>query len=75
MMFQQAREAVVETCLSLADKGYLAGTGGNIALRADAEHFLVTPTATDYYAMCAAEISVIRLAGTSQVEGDNTPSV
>ena len=75
MMFQQAREAVVETCLSLADIGYLAGTGGNIALRADAEHFLVTPSATDYYAMGAADICVIRLAGRSQVEGEKTPSV
>lgn len=75
MMFQQAREAVIATCLDLADRGYLAGTGGNIALRADPEHFLVTPSATDYYTMTAKDICVVRLANKVQVEGENIASV
>lgn len=75
MMFEQARETVVVTCLDLADRGFLAGTGGNIALRAGPDHFLVTPSATDYYAMTAEDICVMRLADQAQVEGKRTASV
>ena len=75
MLFQQAREKVVATCLDLADRGFLAGTGGNIALRADQEYFLVTPSATDYYKMTAADICVLRMADRVQVEGEKTASV
>jgi len=75
MMFRQAREAVVETCVKLADMGYLAGTGGNLALRVDPEHYLVTPSATDYYAMETSDICVLRLADTRQIEGEKKPSV
>ena len=32
MKFEATRENVVRTCIELADKGYLAGTGGNVAL-------------------------------------------
>ena len=48
MNFEAAREQVVHTCIELADRGYLAGTGGNVAIRVDAEHFAVTPSALDY---------------------------
>lgn len=75
MMFQPARETVIATCLDLADRGFLAGTGGNIALRAGPEHFLVTPSATDYYTMEAKDICVMRLADRVQVEGENIASV
>ena len=75
MMFQQARETVVATCLDLADRGFLAGTGGNIALRADQKHFLVTPSGVDYYTMSARDICVMRMADRVQVEGDKTASV
>lgn len=75
MMFQHAREEVVSTCLTLADRGYLAGTGGNVALRADQEHFLVTPSGMDYYTMGPADICVIRLQDKALVEGDSMPSV
>ncbi len=75
MMFKKQRAAVVETCLALADMGYLAGTGGNLALRVDREHFLITPSATDYYAMGPADICVMRLADTGQVEGEKNASV
>ncbi len=75
MMFQHAREEVISTCLTLADRGYLAGTGGNVALRADEEHFLVTPSGVDYYTMGPADICVIRLQDRALVEGDSLPSV
>ena len=75
MKFQAAREDVLATCLTLAERGYLAGTGGNVALRADRNHFAVTPSATDYYSMTAADICVVRLSDKKQVEGENKASV
>ena len=75
MRFQATRERVVATCLELADKGFLAGTGGNVALRADSNHFAVTPSATDYYAMSAADVCVVRLSDAHQVEGEREASV
>ena len=75
MRFEATREKVVRTCIELADRGYLAGTGGNVALRADEEHFAVTPSATDYYAMNAAVVCVVRLSDKEQVDGEREASV
>ncbi|MDH3655891.1 MAG: class II aldolase/adducin family protein [Myxococcales bacterium] len=75
MKFQATREMVVKTCIELADRGYLAATGGNVALRADERHFAVTPSATDYYAMSAADVCVVRLSDQEQVEGEREASV
>jgi L-fuculose-phosphate aldolase len=75
MNFDQARREVIATCLDLADKGYLAGTGGNVAYRIDDEHFAVTPSATDYYAMGPEDICVLRLDDLVRVAGDRRPSV
>jgi L-fuculose-phosphate aldolase len=74
-MTLDTRERVVELCLALSRRGYLAGTGGNIALRVDAQHFAVTPSATDYLAMTPADVCVLRLSDLACVEGDRTPSV
>lgn len=75
MQFQSTREQIVRTCRQLADNGYLAGTGGNVALRADESHLAVTPSATDYYTMSAADVCVVRLSDGQPVEGDRKPSV
>lgn len=75
MKLSVAREQVLATCLELADLGYLAGTGGNVALRIDADRFAVTPSATDYYAMTPADVCVVRLADGAQVDGALQASV
>jgi L-fuculose-phosphate aldolase len=75
MNFERARREVIVTCLHLADKGYLAGTGGNVAYRIDDNHFAVTPSATDYYAMGPEDICVLRLDDLARVAGDRRPSV
>ncbi len=75
MNFDQPRREVVATCLQLADKGYLAGTAGNVACRIDTEHFAVTPTATDYYVMRPDDICVLRLDNLVCVAGDRRPSI
>ena len=73
--FDEVRREVVATCVELANKGYLAGTGGNIACSIDNEHFAVTPSATDYYAMRPEDICVLRLRDCVLVAGERRPSV
>ncbi len=75
MNFDEVRCEVVRTCLELANKGYLAGTGGNVACRIDDEHFACTPSATDYYAMRPEDICVLRLRDCLLVAGERRPSV
>jgi len=69
------RTCIVDLCVELSRRGHLAGTGGNIALRIDAERFAVTPSATDYLTMGTADVCVLRLADLTRLEGDRAPSV
>lgn len=66
---------MVDLCRDLARRGYFAATGGNIALRIDAELLAVTPSATDYYGMQPEDVSVLRLTDLRQIEGNRPPSV
>jgi L-fuculose-phosphate aldolase len=75
MKFEITRRELIATCLELADSGYLAGTGGNVACRIDTEHFAVTPSASDYYAMAPEDICVLRLSDLVRVAGERRPSV
>jgi L-fuculose-phosphate aldolase len=75
MIFEQERREIVTICLKLADRGYLAGTGGNVAYRVNDEYFAVTPSATDYYAMGPEDICVLRLEDFAQIEGNRRPSI
>src|SRR5262245_46306128 len=75
MRAQRERQMIVDLCRFLAAQGYLAATGGNVALRIDAEHFAVTPSAMDYYAMSAADVSVVRLDNLQRVDGERPASV
>ena len=75
MNFDQARYEVVATCLELANKGYLAGTGGNVACRVDEAHFAVTPSAIDYYAMKPEDICILRLRDLVRIADNRRPSV
>jgi L-fuculose-phosphate aldolase len=73
--FAAQKRQVLDACLILADRGYLAGIGGNLALRLDDRHFAVTPSAADYYAMKAEDICVLRLDDRARIEGELKPSV
>ena len=75
MKFQSVRQQVVEMSVMLADHGYFAATGGNLALKVDDEHIVVTPSATDYYQMTAEDVCVLRLRDLAKVDGDRKPSV
>jgi L-fuculose-phosphate aldolase len=69
------KQQIIDACLALAEAGYLAGTGGNVALRLDDGLFAVTPSGADYYALRPDDICVLRLDTLEQVEGDLKPSV
>lgn len=69
------RQTVVALCLELSRRGHFSGTGGNIALRIDAAHIAVTPSATDYLGMVADDVCVLRLADLQQLAGQRAPSV
>ncbi|MBR8203366.1 class II aldolase/adducin family protein [Burkholderia vietnamiensis] len=69
------RESVVDLCIEMSRRGYFSGTGGNIAVRIDADRFAVTPSATDYFAMTPDDICVLRLTDLERIEGERTPSV
>jgi L-fuculose-phosphate aldolase len=69
------RGELLAACLRLAKLGHLAGTGGNLAVRLDALHFAVTPSAADYYGLSPAHIAVLRLDTLEQVAGELPPSV
>jgi L-fuculose-phosphate aldolase len=71
----QIRQTVVDLCIELSQRGHFSGTGGNIALRVDADHIAVTPSATDYLTMTPADVCVLRLADLTQIEGEGVPSV
>jgi L-fuculose-phosphate aldolase len=75
MFAGEPRQRVVDLCVALSRQGYLAATGGNVTLRVDAEHFVVTPSAVDYLTMTAADVCVIRLSDLARVEGARRPSV
>lgn len=70
-----ARRHVLETALKLADLGFLAGVGGNLALRIDARRMAVTPSATDYYSMAPEDVCIVDIHDLRLLSGDRTPSV
>lgn len=72
---QQAQKVVLKTCLKLADKGYLAGIGGNVAIKIDDQHFAVTPSAADYYSMTADDICILTLDDLTTFHATKPPSV
>jgi len=69
------RREVVERCRDLAMRGYFAATGGNLALRVEADLIAVTPSATDYFSMQPEDVAVVRLTDLRQIEGLRPPSV
>jgi L-fuculose-phosphate aldolase len=75
MIAKRQREILVDLCRDLAARGFLAATGGNVALRIDAERFAVTPSAMDYAVMTPADVCILALADLARVDGDRAPSV
>ncbi|WP_108124705.1 class II aldolase/adducin family protein [Saccharospirillum mangrovi] len=75
MLFETERQTVVELCQQLSQRGFFAATGGNLMLRLDARQVAVTPSATDYASLSAADVCVLNLSDLSVVEAQRSPSV
>jgi L-fuculose-phosphate aldolase len=66
---------ILDACHELADRGFLPGTGGNIAVRASNKIMAITPSATDYYTMTPNDVCLVEIESGRQVFGDRRPSV
>lgn len=75
MLFESQRQTVVELCQQLSQRGFFAATGGNLMLRLDEHQVAVTPSATDYASLSAADVCVLRLSDLAIVEAQRAPSV
>lgn len=69
------QQQIVDLSRHLSRRGFFAATGGNLALRIDALHIAVTPSATDYFSMRPEDICVLRLKDLQQLSGERSPSV
>ena len=58
--YSDEREQVVNTCLTLLERGYLKATEGNISVRVKEENaFVITPSNYDYAKMTVEDICVL----------------
>jgi L-fuculose-phosphate aldolase len=68
--FDTEREALADACRTLASRGLVIGTAGNLSVRAG-EQVVVTPTGCTFEAVSPDEMSVVELDG-EVVEGEPT---
>lgn len=62
MIEHELREAIVACGRMLVETGLVQGTWGNIAVRLDERHMLVTPSGLDYLALTADDIVKVELS-------------
>jgi L-fuculose-phosphate aldolase len=74
-VYLKHQRLVLDACLRLADRGFLAGIGGNVAARIDERSFAVTPSAADYYTLQPSDICVLDLRTLDPLEANRQPSV
>jgi L-ribulose-5-phosphate 4-epimerase len=73
--FEVQKKQVVETAQTLARKGYLMATGGNLSLRIPGQNaFAITPSNYDYFKMTQDDVCVLDFA-LEKIEGRLKPSV
>ncbi|MBN6188324.1 class II aldolase/adducin family protein [Aneurinibacillus sp. BA2021] len=70
---RQAHE-IVETGRRLYNSGFVAANDGNISVRIDAEHVMLTPSGVSKGYMDPASMLLVHLASGSVVEGEGRPS-
>jgi len=75
MLFELQRQAMVKLCHQLSEQAYFTATSGNLMLRLDGDVVAVTPSATDYLSMTAADICVLQLSDLSPLEAMHPPSM
>jgi L-fuculose-phosphate aldolase len=66
--FDTEREALADACRTLAERGLVIGTAGNLSVRAG-DHVVATPTGCTFESVSPDEMSVVELDGSELVEG------
>lgn len=72
-MYEEIRKELFETVLKLYQKDMIPLNSGNVSVRADAEHFVITPRGIPYESMTANDLIVISPEG-DVIEGKYQPS-
>lgn len=72
-MEQKLREALVEYGVKLVETGLVQGTWGNISVRLDDKHMLVTPSGLDYLRLTPADMVKVNI-DTLEYEGGIKPT-
>ncbi|HPZ15458.1 MAG TPA: class II aldolase/adducin family protein [Sphaerochaeta sp.] len=67
-IFTEERHAVADYMRRLYDRGLTTPSGGNISLRVDKNHFLITPSALDKGRLVADQIAVVTIEGKNLTE-------
>lgn len=70
---EQARKAIVDMCQRLYQRGFIAGTEGNVSVRVDADRIWITPSGHHKGMMHVADLLLIDLEGRVHV-GQGRPS-
>lgn len=73
MLYYELRQAVLDITHQLHKNGVIPLTYGNISARANAQHFVITPTSIPYEGMKPEDIVVVDMMG-NIVEGHYQPS-
>ncbi|MCT8332695.1 class II aldolase/adducin family protein [Leptospira sp. 85282-16] len=71
---KSVKKSMLAACVKLADLGFLAGVGGNLAVRINSELMAVTPSATDYYTMKPDDLCILQIKDLKMVEGTKQPT-
>jgi L-fuculose-phosphate aldolase len=70
---ESIREAIIDICQRLYQRGFIAGTEGNVSVRVDADRIWITPSGHHKGMMHAKDLLLIDLEGRVHV-GEGRPS-
>jgi len=70
---QDLRQQIKDAGVRLLNSNLVQGTWGNISMRLDEKHMLITPTALDYLSLTPADMVKVNL-DTMEYEGSHKPS-
>ncbi|HQC54394.1 MAG TPA: class II aldolase/adducin family protein [Clostridia bacterium] len=73
MMNEDIRKTAIETGLTLVKENLVQGTWGNISVRIDEEHMIVTPKGLAYELLTPEDLVVVNV-NTLEYEGKNKPT-
>ncbi len=73
-MFEKEKRAIIDAALAMKEYRLIALSGGNVSLKIDDGHILVTPSGMGYEGMVEDDIIVVDI-DENVVEGERRPSV